>query len=361
MPAKRMRHSGAMSAPTAEPIGFGIVGTGMIAGFHAQAIQSTPGARLVGFAGHTASGAAAFAAKHGAPFSTGSITELVSHPYVQVVCICTPSGVHLEPTLAAIAAGRHVVVEKPIEVSTELVDRIVAATEAKGVLLASIFQGRFGAGASTVKAALDAGRLGRLVIASASVKWHRSDAYYTGWKGVLALDGGGAVMNQAIHGVDLLQWFVGMPTEVVAYKGNRVHTRIESEDTACALLRFADGAMGTFEATTAAWPGWSRRIELCGERGSIALEDDRITRWDFRDALPQDEAIRTGGSDALGSGAGDPKGISLEGHLRQFANVVAAIRTGEALAIDGREGRKAVAFVEAIYTSASTGKPVVPR
>ncbi|HEY5550284.1 MAG TPA: Gfo/Idh/MocA family oxidoreductase [Opitutaceae bacterium] len=350
-----------MNTESNAPIGFGIVGTGMIAGFHAQAICGTPGARLVGFAGRTAAGAASLAAKHGAAFSTDRAAELVNHPDVRVVCICTPSGVHLEPTLAAIAAGRHVVVEKPVEISTERVDRIVAAADARGVLLASIFQGRFGTGASTVKAALDAGRLGRLVIASASVKWFRTDAYYNGWKGVLALDGGGAVMNQAIHGVDLLQWFVGMPVEVVAYKGNRVHTRIESEDTACALLRFADGAMGTFEATTATWPGWSRRIELCGERGSIALEDDRITRWDFKDARPEDDAIRKGSENALGSGAGDPGAISLEGHLRQFANVVAAIRTSEPLAVDGREGRKAVSFVEAIYTSASTGKPVAPR
>jgi UDP-N-acetyl-2-amino-2-deoxyglucuronate dehydrogenase len=350
-----------MNADSQQTVGFGIVGTGMIAGFHAQAIQGTPGARLVGFAGRDPAKAAALAAKHGASFSTGSAAELANYSDVQVVCVCTPSGVHLEPTMAAIEAGRHVVIEKPVEISTERVDAIIAAAERKGVLLASIFQGRFGAGASTVKAALDAGRLGRMVIASASVKWFRSDAYYNGWKGVLALDGGGAVMNQAIHGVDLLQWFAGMPVEVVAYKANRVHTRIESEDTACALLRFADGAIGTLEATTAAWPGWSRRIELCGEHGSIALEDDRITKWDFKDARPEDDAIRKGSENALGSGAANPAAISLEGHLRQFANVVAAIRTGEPLAIDGREGRRAVSFVEAIYTSASTGKPVTPR
>lgn len=350
-----------MNIPASSPIGFGIVGSGMISGFHARAINETPGAKLIGFAARSAERASTLAAKHDASFATSKLAELVNHPDVHVVCVCTPSGVHLEPALAAIEADRHVVIEKPVEITTERVDRIVDAAEAKGVLLASIFQGRFGAGATTVKAALEAGRLGRLVIASASVKWHRSDAYYTGWKGVLTLDGGGAVMNQAIHAIDLLQWFVGMPTEVIALKANRVHTRIESEDTACALFRFDYGAMGTFEATTATWPGWSRRIELCGENGAIALEEDRITRWDFKDALPGDEEIRKGGDDALGSGAGDPKGISLEGHLRQFGNVVAAIRNDEPLAIDGREGRKAVSFVEAIYTSADTDKPVAPR
>ena len=217
--------------PENTPVGFGIVGTGMISGFHAQAIKGTTGARLVGFAGRSADKAAALAAKHGAHFSTDKVAELVNHPDVHVVSVCTPSGLHIEPAMAAIQAGRHLVIEKPVEVTTELVDRIVAAAEAKGVLLASIFQGRFGAGAQTVKAAIDSGRLGRLVISNCSVKWHRPDSYYHGWKGVTALDGGGAVMNQAIHGVDLLQWLVGMPTEVFAYKANRVHTRIESEDT----------------------------------------------------------------------------------------------------------------------------------
>jgi predicted dehydrogenase len=166
-------------------------------------------------------------------------------------------------------------------------------------------------------------------------------------------------MNQAIHGLDLLQWFAGMPAEVFAWTTRRVHTGIEGEDTACASLRFPGGALGTVAATTAAWPGWSRRIELCGESGSIALEDDRIVRWDFVRAEPGDDAIRNvKPADALGSGAGSPGAISIAGHVRQYQDFAGALREKRPFAIDGREGRKAVAFVTALYESAKLGRPV---
>ncbi len=331
----------------------------MIADFHAQAIARIVGAQLVGVASRTAASARALANKHGAPFATDRLEELLARPDLHIVCVTTPSGAHLEPALAAIAAGKHVVIEKPIEITTERADRILTAAEKAGVLVAPIFQSRFGRGAQTVKAAIDAGRLGRLVLASAFVKWHRPASYYTGWKGTLALDGGGVVMNQSIHGLDLLQWFAGLPEEVFAFTTRRVHTGIEAEDTASATLRYPGGALGAIEATTAAWPGWSRRIELCGERGSILIEDDRIARWDFTDPLPEDEAIRSAEPDeALRSGAGAANAISHEGHLRQIRNLVQAIRTGAPLAVDGREARKSVSLVNAIYASARTGRPV---
>lgn len=343
----------------ASPIGFGIVGAGMIAGYHAQAIQRTPGARLVGVADRTKEKAQAFAAKHRASLYTDSVEELVRLPDLHVICVTTPSGAHREPALAAIAAGKHVIVEKPLEITTARADEIISAAEKAGLLLAPIFQARFGTGAQRVKASIDAGRLGRLVLASAYVKWHRAASYYTGWKGTLALDGGGAVINQSIHGLDLLQWFVGLPAEIAARKTRRVHTQIEAEDTAAAVLTFPCGALGTIEATTAAWPGWSRRIELCGESGSVVLEDDHIERWDFRDALPEDEAVRTAANDnALGSGAGAANAISIEGHLRQIGDVVAALLEGKPLSVDGREARKAVALVNALYASAESGRSV---
>jgi predicted dehydrogenase len=183
--------------------------------------------------------------------------------------------------------------------------------------------------------------------------------YKTPWKGTWDLDGGGALMNQAIHGVDLLQWFAGLPAEVSGQIARRVHTGIEADDTTVATLNFPDGALGTIEASTALWPGWSRRIELCGEFGSICLEDDHIARWDFAQAEPGDETIRNAKrNDALGSGAGVPGGISIAGHLRQIGDLVDAIRHNRAPAIDGREGRKAVALVHAIYESAKSGKVV---
>jgi len=348
-----------MTTPITSPIGFGIIGGGMIAGFHAQAIAKTPNAKLVGIADRAPGRAVEFAAKHGIPFATEDVQALVSRADIHVVCVSTPSGAHLEPALAAIAAGKHVIVEKPLEITTARADQLITAAEKAGVLLAPIFQSRFGAGAQRVKAAIEAGRLGRLVLASAYVKWHRDSSYYTGWKGTLALDGGGAVINQGVHGLDLLQWFAGLPEEVCALKTRRVHTHIEGEDTAAAVLRFPGGALGTIEATTAAWPGWSRRIELCGEHGSIVLEDDHIARWDFRTAQPEDDAIRSAANDnALGSGAGAANAISIEGHLRQIGDLVAALREGKPLAVDGREARKAVALVNAIYASAERGQPV---
>lgn len=342
------------------PLGFAIVGTGMIAGYHAQAITQTPGAKLVGVVSRSPDKGPAFAAKHGIPVITATVDEMVARPDVHVINVTTPSGAHLEPALVAIRAGKHVVVEKPVETTPARVDQINAAADQAGVKVAAIFQGRFGSGAQTVKATVDAGRLGRLVLASAYVKWHRTVEYYkTPWKGTWDLDGGGALMNQAIHGVDLLQWFAGLPAEVTGRIARRVHTGIQADDTTVATLLFPDGALGTIEASTALWPGWSRRIELCGEQGSICLEDDYIAKWDFTKAEPGDEAIRNAKrNDALGSGAGVPGGISIAGHLRQIGDLVAAIRENRAPAIDGREGRKAVALVHAIYESAKAGKAV---
>jgi len=344
-----------------DTLGFGLIGSGMIADYHARAINDADGARLVGVAGRNSATVQALAEKHGAPFHTTDIAALCARDDIHVVCITTPSGAHLEPALTAIAAGKHVVIEKPLEITVGRVDTLLAAAAQAGVVVAPIFQARFGAGAQRIKAALDAGRFGRLVLASAYVKWFRAREYYHGWKGTLALDGGGATMNQAIHGLDLLQWFAGMPAEVCGHTTRRVHNGIESEDTAAAVLRYPDGALGTIEATTAAFPGWSRRIELCGENGSVLLEDDTITRWDFRASRPEDEAIRRAAADtAMGSGASDPKAISHQGHLRQIQDLVNHLRDGTPLGINGSDARNAVSLVCALYESARTGRPARP-
>jgi predicted dehydrogenase len=239
-------------------------------------------------------------------------------------------------------------------------DRILAEADKAGVRVGSIFQARFGDAARQLKAAVDAGRFGRMVLASCYVKWNRTAEYYTGWKGKIAEDGGGALINQAIHGVDLLQWFAGLPVEVFAWTTRRVHTHIESEDTCVAALRFGSGAFGTIEASTALWPGFSRRIEICGEHGSAVMEDDDITRWEFRVALPEDEQIRaTRESGSMGSGAAAPMAIKFEGHLRQIQDFIDGIRERRPFFIEGREARKAVALVRAIYDSAASGTPVV--
>lgn len=342
----------------AQPLGFGFIGAGAIAGFHAQAVAAARGARSIGVVSRRRSTAEAFAKQHGLGFASDSVQELLKHPGLDAVCITTPSALHLEPALAAIRAGKHLMIEKPLDSTVEGTDHILREAEQAGVRVGSIFQARFGDAARQVKAAADAGRFGRMVLASCYVKWNRTTDYYTGWKGKLSEDGGGVIINQAIHGVDLLQWFAGMPVEVFAWATQRVH-RIESEDTCVAALKFGSGAFGTIEGTTATWPGWSRRIELCGEHGSVIMEDDDITRWDFRVARPEDEKIRAmRESAAMGSGAAAPMNIKIEGHQRQIQDFIDGINEKRPFFIEGREARKAVQLVRAIYDSAASGRPV---
>ncbi len=343
-----------------QTLGFGFIGAGAIASFHARAVAQARGGRMVGVASRTRAGAEKFAAEHGMSFATDDVNALLKQPGLDAVCITTPSALHLQPALAAVRAGKHLMIEKPLDATVEGTDHILHEAEKHGVRVGSIFQARFGDAARQLKAAVDAGRFGRMVLASCYVKWNRATEYYTGWKGKLSEDGGGAVINQAIHGVDLLQWFAGMPEEVFAWTTRRVHS-IESEDTAVAALKFASGAFGTIEASTALWPGFSRRIEICGEHGSVVMEDDDITRWEFRAPRPEDEKIRaTRESGAMGSGAAAPMAIKFEGHLRQIQDFIDGIREQRPFFIEGAEARKAVALVRAIYDSAATGQPVRP-
>ena len=340
-------------------LGFGLIGCGAVAEVHADALSRVVGARLVGVMAPRLEKARAFAEKHRVDFATDSLDALLARPDLDAVCITTPSGAHLEPALAAIKAGKHLVVEKPLEITVDRVDQMLHAAREGQRQLAAIFQARFGAGARTLKAAIDAERFGRLVLCSAYVKWHRTAEYYrVNWRGTQALDGGGALMNQGIHAVDLLQWLVGMPEEVFAWTTRCVHTDIEVEDTACAALRFPNGARGVIEASTAVFPGFSRRIEICGEKGSAILEDDRITAWQFRETRPEDAAILAHDGASFGSGAVAPNQISSHGHQLQLQDFVDALKEGRSPFIHGNEARNAVAMVCALYASARSGHPV---
>ena len=345
---------------SARPLGFGFIGAGAIAHFHAQAVASARGGRGIGVVSRSRATAEKFAAEHGLPFAGDDVDTLLKQPGLDAVCITTPSALHLQPALAAIRAGKHLMIEKPLDVTVEGTDQILREAAKQGVRVGSIFQARFGDAARQLKSAIDGGRFGRMVLASCYVKWNRTREYYTGWKGKLAEDGGGVIINQAIHGVDLLQWFAGMPVEVFAWATQRVHD-IESEDTCVAALKFASGAFGSIEGTTATWPGWSRRIEICGENGSAVMEDDDITRWDFREQRPEDMKIRAmRESAAMGSGAAAPLNINIEGHVRQIQDFIDGINDRRPFFIEGVEARKAVALVRAIYDSAATGRTVRP-
>src|SRR3954447_3824439 len=287
-----------------DELGFAIIGTGMIADFHAEAIRQVPGARLVAGDSRSAEKRAEFAQKQGCR-AAGSIEELVQDPAIQAVCITTPSGAHAEAAVPFLEAGKAVLCEKPLEVTVEAVDRILDAEKRGGGVLASVFQSRFGEGAKQMKKAIEQGRFGKLTLCSAYIKWWRDLSYYStsNWKGTWKMDGGGALMNQGVHAVDLLQWFAGVPEQVSAFYGTLAHPGMEAEDTLAAALKFPHGALGVIEAATSAWPGEDLRIEIIGDKGWAELVKDRIVRWEFVEKQPEDEEILRGeGTGSIGGG-----------------------------------------------------------
>jgi UDP-N-acetyl-2-amino-2-deoxyglucuronate dehydrogenase len=340
--------------------GFGIIGCGMIAEFHARAIAEIPDAQLVAaFSRSAANGAKIAALSLGECPVYDDLDAMLAHPGLDIVCVCTPSGAHLDPAVQAARAGKHVVVEKPLEVTVPRCDAIIRACDESGVRLCAIFPSRFSAANRTLKAAIDEGRFGRLTLGDTHVKWWRTQDYYDSgkWRGTWDLDGGGALMNQAIHNVDLLQWLMGEVESVQALTARLVHDRIEVEDTAVAAVRFQNGALGVIEASTGAYPGLLKRTEIHGEDGSARVEQDDITLWAFRNEQPGDAGRLATRSEAAGGGA-DPKAIGHAGHREQLADFVRAIDTGSPALVDGREGRKAVEIIRAIYRSSRLGTAI---
>ena len=345
--------------PGSDPIGFAIVGTGAIADFHASAIRATAGARLV--AAYSRGVACADFARKYECRAAASLDEIIRDPAIRAVCITTPSGAHAEAAVPLLEAGKAVLCEKPLEISLAAVDRILAAEKRGGGMLAGVFQMRLGRGAGILKRAIDAGRFGRLTLCSAYVKWWREHSYYTTspWKGTLRLDGGGALMNQGIHAVDLLQWLAGLPEEVSAFSGTLAHAGIEAEDTVAASLRFPCGALGTIEAATSAYPGSDLRIEISGDRGTAVLVNDKLVRWEFAERLAGDDAVLADGSaSAIHGGASDPMAMTNEGHRLLVADLADALREGRPPMIPGAEARRAVSLVLAIYEAARSGSRV---
>ena len=344
---------------SATPIRFAIVGTGSIARRHAQAIAAVPDAKLVAVWGRDEGRGRDFAAEHGADF-VDCLETLAARDDVQAATIATPSGSHSQSCAPFLRAGKAVLCEKPIDVTLEKIDTLLALAQTHRAPLAAVLQLRFGAAAQALKKAVEQGRFGKLTLCSAYVKWWRGQEYYDSveWRGTREFDGGGALMNQGIHAVDLLQWLVGMPSEVFAFAGRLAHKRIEVEDTIAVCLRFPHGAIGTIEATTASNPGSAMRIEICGDRGSAVWEDDLLTSWKFDRESPEDDALRSAQSSGIIGGKSDPAAIGIEGHRLLVADLVAAIREHRPPLIPANEARNAVRLILAAYDSASTGHPV---
>jgi UDP-N-acetyl-2-amino-2-deoxyglucuronate dehydrogenase len=282
----------------------------VIAAIHAGAIDLLPGARLVAVTDVAAGAAAAFAAGHGCAAEPG-LDALLARGDVEVVCVCVPSGLHADVGTRAAKAGKHLVVEKPIDISLDAADRLIEAAQAAGVALTVMSQHRFDAGVVELKRLLGEGALGRLVLGEASTKWYRSQAYYdsAAWRGTYAMDGG-SLMNQGIHYVDLLRWCMGPAAEVTAVCSTLAH-QIEAEDTALAIVGFSSGAVGTILSSTAAFPGFPQRLEITGTEGTVTVEDGQVVR----------RALRAGDDPATSAG---PRGELGTAIVRVFSFFIPA-------------------------------------
>jgi UDP-N-acetyl-2-amino-2-deoxyglucuronate dehydrogenase len=333
--------------------GFGIVGTGVIAAVHADAIALVPDARLAAVTDVAVGAAAAFAAAHGCE-AEPDLDALLARPDVDVVSVCVPSGLHAEIGVPAARAGKHLVVEKPIDVTLEAADRLIEAARAAGVALTVISQHRFDPGLIEAKRLLDEEALGRLVLGEASTKWYRTQAYYdsAAWRGTRAMDGG-SLMNQGLHYVDLLRWCMGPVREVTALCATQTH-QIEVEDTSLAALRFSSGALGTIVASTSVFPGFAQRLEITGTDGTITIEDGAIVRRSLAGGA-HEPGGPPGGAAAAGS---NPAAVNVASHAAQLADLLAAIEAGREPAVTGESGRAALEIICAVYESARTGRAI---
>lgn len=336
---------------------FGIIGAGLIADFHAKAIQRLENATLAGISGTNQKKANKLAKKYGCKVFE-SYSEMLASDEIDVVTIATPSGAHMEPTIAAAKFGKHVLCEKPIEINLERIDRMIEAHKNAGTYLGGIFNFRFDDTTEIIKKAIDDGRLGTITYAAVYVPWWRSDEYYEGWHGTWDLDGGGALMNQSIHMIDLLQYMMGPVASVAAFTSKMGHPQIETEDTGVSILQFENKALGMIYGTTGSFPGQMRRLEISGTKGTIVLVDNSLQVWQFADMNEEDDQImqQYGMVKGGGSGVADPAAISYMGHAKNIASFIQAIDEGRKFEIDGAEARKAVEIIVDIYKSAENGQ-----
>ena len=341
---------------------FGVVGLGNISDFHAEAANEVRGGTMYACYSRSPEKAAAFAAKHKCR-AYSDFEMFLQDPELDIVTIATPSGAHLEPAIAAARAGKHVICEKPLEVNPARCRRIISACKRHKVELVTIFPTRFKDVSIAMKKAMDAGRLGKPVNGSAYIKWFRDQAYYDSgaWRGTWKLDGGGCLMNQAIHNVDMLIHLMGDVREVFAYATRPGRKRIEVETNLVATLRFKSGAIGVIEASTEVYPGFAKAIQISGTGGTMSCSEDDLDFWGFAKPLASDLrtlekfSVKTGTT----GGAADPLAISSDGHRRQFQELVDVLKgRKDRLTCDGEQGIRSVKLICAIYESVRTGKPV---
>jgi len=327
----------------------GLIGSGNITETHARAARAIPDVKISAVYGTNPQNVTRLATEHQAtPYN--NFEAFLSHKPTDAVILGTPSGLHAQQGIAAAQHGLHVLTEKPIDITTKNADALIAATEKSKVKLAVIFQDRLKPNIQRLKQWLDRGLLGKPLLVDARVKWYRPPAYYSSskWRGTFALDGGGALINQAIHTVDLILYLLGDVARVQARTATVLH-KIAAEDTAVATLEFASGAVGNLLATTTAYPGYPRRIEISGTEGTVILEQDRIITADFRNPPDDLTSISTGDSNQSASSAAV---TDISGHKAILEDFVRSVANNTQPVCDGREGRRSLALVEKIYAAA---------
>ena len=339
--------------------GFGIVGTGTIGAFHASAIAMVPNARLVAATDGIPARAQDFAAEHGCA-AEPSLDALLRRDDIDVVAVCVPSGLHAEVGIRAAAAGKHLVIEKPIDVRLDAADRLTETAKAAGIVMTVISQHRFDPGLIELRRLIDDGALGRLLLGQATTKWYRGQAYYdsAAWRGTWAMDGG-ALMNQGIHYADLLAWCMGPAAEVTAITARQAH-EMEAEDCALAIVRFGSGAVGTITASTAVVPGFAQRLEISGTEGTVIVEDGAVIYRGFRGDLGGRElagSVTTGVT--VPAVAASAAGLDAAPHAAQIADLLAAIDEGREPLVTAADARTTLELVCAVYQSAREGRPVI--
>ncbi len=325
----------------------GIIGTGAIAGIHAAAIKAIKNAELVAVCSSSPDRARKAEAKFGVK-AYSEVQSFLSHPDLEVICICTASGRHLEPALAAAKAGKHLIIEKPIEVTLARADQLIEACQTHGVKLAVIFQNRFSSDYQKLKSAVEAGLFGKLLMGNAYVNWFRNEEYYgkSDWKGTIEIDGGGAFINQGIHTIDLLLDLMGEVDAVYAQVKTAYH-QIEGEDLGVAIVSFKNGALGNITSATALYPGLPERIEIFGTEGSAILEAGKITQWEIKGS----KSTKIESDVISASGAADPMAISGLLHQKQWDEFISSLETGDDYSVDGPTSRRSLELIRAIYIS----------
>ncbi len=332
----------------------GLIGTGAISYKHAQAYKNI-GYRVTACTDINPEAGRKFAAEWGAEF-VPTYEQVCRHPNVDYVDLCTFPDFRLEPLKICAETGKHIQVQKPISTNVETAREMVAVAAKAGITLGVVSQHRFDDSSIFVAKAIQAGRLGKILQADAYVKWYRSPAYYSRpIKGSWDVEGGGALINQAVHQVDVLLWLIGPVKEVVGYWQLGALHKIQSEDVVCAMMRYANGATGVIQASTAFWPGYSERIEIHGTKGTAIFTGDKLTAWDVENDQGPPAPVER---EAM-SGSSDPMAISLTPFERQFLDFGEACKSGRKPLITGEDGVRAIEFVLSVYKSCREGQKVV--